>query len=87
MAKDYFLDHPVVDKVMKVVISLARETYVLKDRMALVERKLDEKGFVTRVDLADHVPSEEERKETIEQRDEFVENLLRPVVQDRIDVE
>ena len=45
MPKDYFLgNEPSVDRVMKVVIALARETYVLKDRLGIVERKLDEKG-------------------------------------------
>lgn len=88
MAKDYFLDEePSVDRVMKVVVALARETYVLKDRLGIVERKLDEKGVVTRSDLDDYKPTEKEEKEILATRDSFVESILSPIVAKRIDVE
>lgn len=88
MGKDYFLDEePSVDRVMKVVVALARETYVLKDRLGIVERKLDEKGVVTRADLDDYKPTEDEEKEILAARDAFVESVLSPIVANRIDVE
>jgi hypothetical protein len=88
MAKDYFLDEePSVDRVMKVVVALARETYVLKDRLGIVERKLDEKGVVTRADLETYKPTEDEEKEILATRDAFVESVLSPIVANRIDVE
>ncbi|MBT4740068.1 MAG: hypothetical protein HN793_08635 [Rhodospirillaceae bacterium] len=88
MAKDYFLDEePSVDRVMKVVVALARETYVLKDRLGIVERKLDEKGVLTRADLDDYKPTDDEEKEILETRDAFVESVLSPIVAKRIDVE
>ncbi len=74
MPKDYFLgNEPSVDRVMKVVVALARETYVLKDRLGIVERKLDEKGVVTRADLDDYKPTADDEKEILETRDAFVE--------------
>ena len=77
MAKDYFLDDdPAVDRVMKVVVALARETYVLKDRLGIVERKLNEKGVLTRADLDDFKPTAEEEKEILAARDAFVEDVL-----------
>ena len=88
MPKDYFLgNEPSVDRVMKVVVALARETYVLKDRLGIVERKLDEKGVVTRADLDDYKPTADDEKEILETRDVFVESILSPIVAQRIDIE
>ncbi|MDE0801140.1 MAG: hypothetical protein OSB02_10440 [Rhodospirillaceae bacterium] len=88
MPKDYFLgNEPSVDRVMKVVVALARETYVLKDRLGIVERKLDEKGVVTRADLDDYKPTADDEKEILETRDAFVESILSPIVAQRIDIE
>ena len=87
MAKDYFLDHPTVDKVMRVVIALARETYVLKDRVALFETLLDEKGHVTRADVDAHQPSEKERATSKAEADRFINEVLGPIVQDRVDLD
>ena len=88
MAKDYFLDEdPAVDRVMKVVVALARETYVLKDRLNIVERKLDEKGVVTRDDLDCFKPTPAEEKEIFAARDAFVEDILSPIVSGRIKVD
>ena len=87
MAKDYFLDDdPAVDRVMKVVVALARETYVLKDRLGIIERKLNEKGVLTRADLNDFKPTAEEEKEILSARDAFVEDVLSPIVSGKIDV-
>jgi len=83
--KDYYLDHPVIDKVMKVVIALARETYVMYDRMALIEKKLDEKGVLTRADLDNYVASADEQKEIEQRRDAFVANILAPITKERAD--
>lgn len=82
MAKDYFLDHPTVDKVMKVVMALAREAYVTRDRLALIEKTLNEKGVLYTKDLDDFQPTEEEQAVINQRRDEFVDNLLKPIVED-----
>ncbi len=88
MAKDYFLDDdPAVDRVMKVVVALARETYVLKDRLGIVERKLDAKGVLTRADLESFKPTPEEEKEILAACDAFVEEVLSPIVSDRIKID
>ena len=87
MPKDYFLDdHPAVDRVMKVVVALARETYVLKDRLGVGERKLDEKGVVSRADLDAYKPTPEEEKEILVARDAFVEDVLSPIIRDKIEI-
>ncbi len=80
MAEDFFLDHPTVDKVFRVVIALARETYVLRDRMALMETLLDEKGVVTRADVQNHRPGEVECEDMNAAAHAFVASLLEPIV-------
>ena len=82
MAKDYFLDHPSIDRVMKVVMALAQETYVNRDRLALVEKILDDKGVLTRTDLDQYQPGDAEQQEIEQRRDEFVASILRPIVED-----
>jgi predicted class III extradiol MEMO1 family dioxygenase len=82
VAKDYFLDHPSIDKVMKVVMALAQETYVNRDRLALVEKILDDKGVLTRNDLDHYQPSEEEQHDIKRRRDDFVASILRPIVEE-----
>ncbi|MBM3515175.1 MAG: hypothetical protein FJX59_15905 [Alphaproteobacteria bacterium] len=85
MIKDYYLDHPVIDRVMKVVIALARETYVMHDRMALVEKKLNEKGVLTRADIEDFAPTAADQVEIDKRRDAFIANILGPITKDRPD--
>ena len=82
MAKDYFLDHPTIDKVMKVVVALARETYVTRDRLALIEKTLDEKGVVYRRDLDEYQPTDEEQAAINQRRDDFIDSILKPLTKD-----
>ena len=82
MAKDYFLDHPTVDKVMKVVMALAQEAYITRDRLALIEKKLDENGVVYSKDLDEYEPTEAEQAVINQRRDEFVDSILKPLVVD-----
>jgi hypothetical protein len=81
MSKNYFLSKdPSMDRVMNVVIALARETYVLKDRLSIVERKLDEEGVVKRADLDEYKPgSDKEENEILVARDEFIKSVLAPL--------
>lgn len=82
MAKDYFLDHPSIDKVMKVVMALAQETYVNRDRLALVEKILDDQGVLRREDLNRYEPNDDEQRAIEARRDDFVASILRPIVED-----
>ena len=72
---------------MRVVIALTRETYVLKDRLALFETLLDQKGHVTRADVGSHQPSEEERAATKAEADRFINEVLGPIVQDKVELD
>ena len=86
-SKDFYLGDQNIDRVMKVVIALAREAYVTRDRLALIERKLDEQGIVSSDWLDQFSPSEDEQKEIDVRRDEFVASILRPLVKDWVEPE
>ena len=84
-SKDFFLGDQNIDRVMQVVIALAREAYVTKDRLALIEKKLDEQGIVSSDWLDEFEPSDEEREEIERRRDEYVASVLRPLVKDWVE--
>ena len=86
-SKDFFLGDQNIDRVMKVVIALAREAYVTKDRLALIEKKLDEQGIVSSDWIDQFAPSDEESREIEHRRDEFVASILRPLVKDWVEPE
>jgi hypothetical protein len=68
-----------VDRVLGVVMELAGEVYVLRDRMRTIEQLLDEKGQLSRADLDAYSPTAEESKERLAARDAFIERILAPM--------
>lgn len=84
-SQDFYLGDQNIDRVMKVVIALARETYVTKDRLALIEKKLDEQGVVSSAALDRFQPTEEEEEIIKQRRDDFVASILRPLVKDWVE--
>jgi hypothetical protein len=80
MAKDFFLGEPALDKMMTVLVSLSRETYVLKDRMSLMESLLNKKGCVTQEDFETHVMSDAELKAAKQKSDDFVRTIFSPLL-------
>ncbi len=84
-SKDFFLGDQNIDRVLNVVIALAREAYVTKDRLALIEQKLDEQGIVSSEALDLFKPTEAEEEEIKLRRDDFVASILRPLVKDWVE--
>jgi len=70
-----FFDDPAIDRMFGVVMALATEVYVLKDRLAALEGALDAAGIVSRRDLAAE-PSPEEVAASAKDRDAFVAHLM-----------
>ncbi|MEQ8708331.1 MAG: hypothetical protein RIC36_05015 [Rhodospirillales bacterium] len=70
-----FFDDPAIDRLMGVVMALATEVYVLRDRLGALEADLDSKGVVRREELGAE-PSESQRAQSAADRDAFVEHLL-----------
>ena len=80
MAKDFFLGDPALDKMMKVLVALSRETYVLKDRVKLMESLLDKKGMVTKEEFNSYVLSDEDLRLAKLKCDEFVGSVFAPLL-------
>ena len=70
-----FFEDPALDRAFGVVMALATEVYVLRDRLAALEDHLHDKG-VLEVAALDREPTVEERARRREDRDAFVAHLM-----------
>jgi hypothetical protein len=70
-----FFDDPAVDRVLGVVMALATEVYVLKDRLRTAERVLEKEGHLDR-SLLDREPSPEDLAKDAADREAFVAGLM-----------
>ena len=70
-----FFDNPALDRAFGVVIALATEVYVLRDRQRAIERALANTGTIN-LDTLNAEPSEEERVANKLDRDKFVKHLM-----------
>ena len=74
----YFSD-PATDKLLSIVISLAGELSVTRDRLDTVERLLEEKEILPISEINHYQPSEKVNAIRDQQRAQFLETILRVV--------
>ena len=74
-----FFDDPAIDRAFGVVMALATEVYVLRDRMRTIERLLDEKGVLSRGEV-DREPTPEAVQADASDRQAFVAGLMQPLL-------
>jgi hypothetical protein len=74
-----FFPDPNVDRVLGVVMELAAEVYILRDRLETVERLLERDGVLTRHALDDYEPTEQERAQRLAERDVLIARILAPM--------
>jgi hypothetical protein len=79
MADLTFFPEDQVDRLLGVVMELASELYVLRDRMRTLEQVLEQNGVLTADDLAGYTPSAEERAARLADRDALISRLLAPM--------
>ena len=79
MSKKSWLGDPILDKMFQVVIRLAGELYVTKDRLTTLESIIEEKGILDLSEIETYSQNAENNEKLSEQRDEFVANLLEPL--------
>lgn len=82
VTKQHWLGDPMLDRVMQVVVELAKELYVTRDRLQVIERLLDERGAISRTDIESWDAGADDDEEMRRARDEFVAKILAPVVSD-----
>ena len=86
-SKDFFLGDPMLDRVMQVLITVARESYVTQDRLAIIEKKLESKGVLSPEEIDNYKPGPLEIEEIKERRDEYISSILRPLVKEILEPE
>ena len=74
-----FFEDPALDRAFGVVMALAQEVWVLKDRVAAMEAQLAERG-VLQIDKLNQEPDSDERAA---EREAFVRNLMQQLLGER----
>ena len=74
-----FFPDPNVDRVLGVVMELAAEVYVLRDRLTTVERVLERGGSLDGVELESYQPTPDERAQRLAERNALIARILAPM--------
>ncbi len=74
----YFSD-PAIDKLLSIVLSMAGELSVTRERLDTLERLLEEKNTLTTSEVDHYQPSEEVEAVRAQARAQFLDTLLRVV--------
>jgi hypothetical protein len=64
------------DSLMRMILELASEVWVQRDRLEVIEFLLDDRGALTRDDINDYVPTDEVKAQLAAGRTQFVSRLL-----------
>ncbi len=76
MAHDKFLGDPMFDRIMLLVVNLAEELYVVKDRLDVIESLLHERGVVSREDVEKYQAPTKLDEDLEHSRHQFIARLL-----------
>jgi hypothetical protein len=68
-----------VDRVLGVVMELAAEVYVLRDRLSTLERALERSGALNMAELQSYAPSAAEQAQRLVERDALIARILAPM--------
>jgi hypothetical protein len=79
VTSESFLNPGSIDRIMHVVMALAAELHVTRDRLLTLELLLQESGALDRAKIDNFVPTAEAIALFAAQRDQFVAAILDPV--------
>ena len=74
-----FFRDPTVDRMLGVVMELAAEVYVLRDRLHTVEQLLKRSGALDLTELERYEPTDTERAQRLAERDALIARILAPM--------
>jgi hypothetical protein len=74
-----FFRDPTVDRMLGVVMELAAEVYVLRDRLHTVEQLLQRSGALDLTELERYEPTHTERAQRLAERDALIARILAPM--------
>lgn len=81
--RPYFLEHQDSERLLNVVMALAQETAVMRERMDTIERLLEKKKTITRKDIEAFAPTKAEAGERGLLMQEFLARILRILQQEQ----
>ncbi len=81
--RPYFLGDPDVERLMTIVMAVAQEVSVLRERLDTVERLLDKNGTISRSDIENFEPTKAEADERGAWTQEYLNRILRILQQER----
>ncbi len=85
--RPWFLDSQDSERVLNIVMALAQEVSVVRQRLDTVERLLETKGVVTRADIEAFTPTKAEAEDRGAWNQEFIARILRIVQQENEAIE
>ena len=71
-----WLGDEMLDRMMNVIMGLAEELYVTRDRLQVMERVLESRGALSREELDRFKPDEEQQADILRDRDAFIQAIL-----------
>ena len=80
--RPYFMENNEAERVLNIVMALAQETAVIRQRLDTMERLLDQKGTISRADIEAFEPNKAEAAERGAWTQEFISRVLRIVQQE-----
>ncbi len=80
MKEQLFFNDPTIDRLMGMVMALAAEVYILRDRTQALEELLEQSGTLAPNAVENLQPSPERRAELAKERDAFIARIMEPVI-------
>ena len=71
-----WLGDEMLDRMMNVIMGLAEELYVTRDRLRVMERVLESRGALDRNELDRWKPDPDQQDEILRDRDAFIQAIL-----------
>ncbi|MGL5837927.1 MAG: hypothetical protein ACRCY3_05430 [Sphingorhabdus sp.] len=80
--RPHYFDDPAIDRTLSIVMALAGEVSVLRERLDTIERLLEAKGTISRADIEAYTPDRAAGNERGMQTREYIARIMRGVQQD-----
>ena len=77
-----YFDNPESDKLLAMVLALAGEVSVLRDRLDTLERLAQAKGLISIQEIETYRPDEQVEQEREQQRSEYIAHILQIIQED-----
>lgn len=81
-ARPYYFENPDIDRLMTIVMSIAEEATVTRERLDTIERLLEAQGILSRADIEAWTPDEAADAERETMRQKAIERILRIMVEE-----